>query len=77
MKTVKKKSALFVSIGIFFSISMHAQYPQNPLLTKEEMRTQIKELNERIKTATTHKARIQRERDILLEQFKKLSLSKK
>ena len=37
----------------------------------------IKELNERIKTATTHKARIQRERDILLEQFKKLSLSKK
>ena len=61
-----------MSIAIFFSISTHAQYQQNPL-TKKEVRHKIKELNAQIKTATTHKARIQRKRDILIEKLKKLS----
>lgn len=77
MKKIKNKIAtLLVAIAMLFIASASAQ-PKKSTVARTELQAKIKKLAEQIKTATTNKARLQRERDMLLRKLKEVTASKR
>lgn len=77
MKKVKNKTRIVLA-GIAM-LSIASAYGQSKKTTpaKAELQVKIKKLAEQIKTATTNKARLQRERDMLLRKLKEVTATKR
>jgi len=75
-KLIRKITCVVIGITLLFSASAHSQ-PKKSSPQHIELKKKIDELNKQIKTATTNKARLQRNRDQLLRKLKELASTKK